>query len=229
VGSQEQLDQVLGPNGALEALAKGRERGLIRFIGVTGHSRPILEKAVRTGLFDTVQHPFNPIETEWLDDVIPAAREENLGIIGMKPLAGGAFKNIEQALLFNLTRGVDVVIPGMDSLDQVNQNIAVGRNIRPLSENDFFLLDNEKDKLKGDLCRRCAYCMPCPNGLNIPMLMLLYRYYDLYDLRGWAHQRLGELEKHYKDCAKCGECVEKCPYDLPVPDLMGRAAEKIRR
>jgi hypothetical protein len=227
VESDEQLEQVLGPGGAFQALDKARDQGKVRFIGVTGHVHAVLEKAVKTGLFDTVQHPFNPLETDWLQAVIPAAKSRNLGIIGMKPIGGGALGYVSQALRFSLTRGVDLVIPGMDSLDQVRENALVGEALTPLTEEELKAFEKEKSRLGPHFCRRCGYCMPCQNGLHIPYLLLLQAYYERYDLADWAADRLDTFEKKYWDCTACGECTERCPYKLPVSDLMKRGAEQM--
>ncbi len=227
VESDEQLDQVLGPGGALQALDTARDQGKVRFIGVTGHVHAVLERAVKTGLFDTVQHPFNPLETDWLQAVIPAAKERNLGIIGMKPIGGGALDYVSQALRFSLTRGVDLVIPGMDSLDQVMENAAVGEALTELTDEELSLFEKERARLGAHFCRRCGYCMPCQNGLHIPYLLLLQAYYERYDLPEWAADRLATFEKKYSDCTGCDECRSRCPYNLPVSDLMKKGAEQM--
>ena len=227
VGSLEQLEKILGPGGAYEALAAAREAGKIRYIGITGHSRSVLVKAIDTGLFDTVQFPYNPIEVEWRDDVIPAAREAGIGTIGMKPLAGGALHNAAAAIRFTLTSGIDLSIPGMDSVEQVDVNTAAAEPLVPPADVELAGLAREKELWGGRFCRRCAYCMPCPNGLDIPFLLLIEAYYSRYELRDWALARLSALEKTFGDCTACGECIEKCPYNLPVPDMMSAAAEHV--
>jgi predicted aldo/keto reductase-like oxidoreductase len=227
VAGDEQLEQVLGPGGAYEELDRARQQGKLRFIGVTGHSRETLAKELRTGLFDTAQLPFNPLETAWLEEVIPAAREVNAGLIGMKPLAGGALGDPAAALRFALHEGVDVVIPGMDSVAQVRQNAAVGVGLRPPDEAETAGFEREQQRWEGHFCRRCGYCKPCPNGLDIPFLLLIEAYYTRYHLERWALDRLAGLDKHYADCEACGECVERCPYDLPVPELMEQAAKVV--
>jgi predicted aldo/keto reductase-like oxidoreductase len=202
---------------------------LVRAIGVTGHSRPVLEQAVRTGAFDTVQLPFNPLETDWLGDVIPAARELDVGIIGMKPVAGGALAALAlPSMRFALDRGVDVVIPGFDKPEQVAENARAGTDFRPPNEAELAAFEREKERWVGHFCRRCGYCMPCPNGLHIPLLLLIEAYYTRYELRDWALERLAPLEQQYEDCLACGECVERCPYDLPVPELMEAAAKIVK-
>jgi predicted aldo/keto reductase-like oxidoreductase len=228
VESDQQLDQVLGSGGAFQALDKAREQGKVRFIGVTGHVHQVLERAVKTGLFDTVQHPFNPLETDWLNDVIPAAKAQGLGTIGMKPIGGGALGYVPLALRFSLTQGMDLIIPGMDSLDQVRENASVGETLTPLNEEELALFEEERARLGPHFCRRCGYCMPCDNGLHIPYLLLLQAYYERYDLPDWSMDRLATFEKKYWDCAACGECTLRCPYNLPVADLMKRGAEQMR-
>lgn len=227
IGTGADLDRVLAPDGALKALVDARAAGKIRWIGITGHSREIMLKAIRTGLFDTAQFPFNPIETEWEDEVIPAAKEGDVGTICMKPLAGGALRNRSLALRFELTRGMDVVIPGMDAVEQVGENASTGERIVAPDAGELAGLEAEK-KLWGDkFCRRCGYCLPCPNGLNIPFLFLIDGYYTRYDLKDWALARLSALPKKFGDCTECGECLEKCPYGLAIPDMMKDAATRV--
>ncbi len=225
IGSEAQLERVLADGGAYEALARARDKGQVRHIGVTGHSRQMLLKAIATGMFDTVQHPFNPIEQEWREDVIPAARQAGLGLIAMKPVAGGAIRNVPAALRFELAGGMDAVIPGMDSIEQVRQNAAVGEELRPPSAREMEALEADRAFWGDRFCRRWGYCMPCPNGLQIPMLLLLQGYHERYGLQDWANERLEGLEKSYEDCQACGLCVERCPYQLPIPDLLRQARE----
>ena len=227
VGSLEELERILAPGGAYEALAQARDEGKIRWIGVTGHSRPVLLKAVLTGLFDTVQLPFNPIENEWEEEVLPAARKARIGTIGMKPVAGGAIRNVGASIRLSLTRGIDVSIPGMDSTRQVDENAAVGEDLRAPTKEELAALQKEKELWGEKFCRRCAYCMPCPEGLNIPFLLLIEGYYSRYELHDWARERLQALSKNFNDCIACGKCLEKCPYELPIPDLMKDAATRV--
>jgi len=222
VGSVEQLERITGPGGAYETLDRARSEGKVRWIGITGHSREILRKAAGMDLFDTLQFPLNAIETEWEDDVVPAAREAGKGTLGMKPVAGGALADVPAAIRYTLARGIDISIPGMDAVEQVDENVKAG-DLAPPTEADLAALATEKEAWGELFCRRCGYCMPCPSGLNIPFLLLLEGYYNRYELKDWAISRMKTQDKVYSDCTECGECLEKCPYSLPIPELMKRA------
>jgi predicted aldo/keto reductase-like oxidoreductase len=227
VGSIAELETALAPGGAYDALVEARAAGKIRWLGITGHSREVMLRAIETGRFDTAQFPFNPIETEWEEAVIPAAKKAGVGTICMKPFAGGAIRNHKAALRYELTRGMDVVIPGMDAVEQVEENASVGKKLVPPDEAALVELHADEMRWGKTFCRRCGYCMPCPNGLNIPFLFLIDGYYTRYELRDWALARLAALEKKFGDCAACGECLTKCPYGLAIPDMMKDASQRV--
>ena len=79
---------MLAPQGAYEAVANARDAGKIRFIGISSHNIAIATEALKTGLFQTLQFPFNFIENDPVNQLFPLAIQNNVGIIGMKPLGG---------------------------------------------------------------------------------------------------------------------------------------------
>jgi predicted aldo/keto reductase-like oxidoreductase len=219
IGSTEDVQKIMAPGGVLEVLQKAKKDGKIKHIGITGHKPPVLLKALKAYDFDTLQVPLNYIERACLDELLPAAKEKGMGIIAMKPVAGGAFKNVTLALRFILTNGADVVIPGMDAENQVTENLTVLGNLNPLKDDELAILEQEKEGMEENFCRRCEYCMPCPEGLPISFLHVLRAYYFRYNLQDWAMGRINSLAKSYKDCIECYECVKKCPYDLDMPKI----------
>ena len=227
ISTEADLEKILGPGGALEALDRARDQGLVRHVGITGHKPWIVEKALDAYDFATLQVPVNIVEQSSLETLIPKARAKGLGVIAMKPVAGGALREVALNLRFILTAGVDVAIPGMDSPQQVEANRAVLDKSLPLSAQEQRLLENEKKRLGDCFCRRCEYCMPCPEGINIPFLHLIEGYYFRYNLKDWAMERLAGMEKSYADCTACGVCVSRCPYELDMPGLFKSAAERI--
>jgi aryl-alcohol dehydrogenase-like predicted oxidoreductase len=175
IPNEADLEKILAPGGALEALIKAKEAGKIRHIGVTIHKPWIGVKALEH--FETVQAPFNVIECAALEKLIPEAKKKKVGLIAMKPVAGGALNEVALNLRYILNSGMDVAIPGMDELDQVEKNLSVLKDLKPLSDSEMAKLNAEKDRLGNNFCRRCEYCMPCPNGLNISFLHVLKAYY----------------------------------------------------
>lgn len=218
------LKKVLDSGGALEALKDARNKGKIGYIGITGHIPAVLVKAINSGEFDTVQFPFNPVETSGTAELIPRARQLNIGTIAMKPFAGGAIKKSVSSLRYILEKGICTVIPGMDTVAQVRENARAGELVEPLTEEQISEIAAEADRLGGRFCRRCEYCQPCPRGIDIPTIFLLDGYWTRYGLKEWAVERYKPLKVKASECTECGECEVKCPYQLPVREMLRSAA-----
>jgi len=228
IASENDLARAMADDGAVAAMVKAKQMGKIRHIGLSGHKPPLVKKALSYFPFATIQIPCNFMETESLPGLIPLAKERRVGVIAMKPVGGGNIREITLNFRFIFNQGVDVAIPGMDAERQVSENAAALNDLSPLGEAEVALLQKEKDRLGGSFCRRCEYCMPCPQGLPISFLHVLKNYYFLYDLKDWVWERLGALAKNYSDCLACGECVKKCPYQLDMPKIFSETWEKMQ-
>ncbi|MGE5371864.1 MAG: aldo/keto reductase [Solirubrobacterales bacterium] len=224
----ETLDRVLAPDGALTALQEAKNRGDIRHIGITGHIRSVLVEALKTRVFETVQFPFNPVETAGAQEMFDVAAACDAGVIIMKPLAGGALQQPELALRYILAHPVSTVIPGMDSVEQVAANARCAAAAGSLSEAEMEVLRREADCLGTSFCRRCEYCMPCPQGIDPPTIFLLDGYYQRYKLQEWAKVRYNGLAVPGDECLECGVCEERCPYGLPIARMVREAAERLK-
>jgi len=219
VRSKEQYDTIMGENGAYRALLEAKEAGKIRAIGITSHTLSVLEMAVETDYFDTIQFPYNAVERQ-AEGVFQRARERSIGVIVMKPLAGGALTVGNLALRFILENpNVSVVIPGMDHLDQVAENARIAA-AEPLTLQERQALKEITDQLGMTFCRRCGYCLPCPQEIDIPTQFLIDGYFTRYNLQGWAKERYAALPKKASDCVQCGACEKRCPYDLPIRTML---------
>ena len=228
VASDADLEKILAADGALAGLLMAQEQGKIGHIGISGHKPRILIKALARFAFASIQVPCNFMETEAAQELIPLARQKRVGIIAMKPIGGGNIREVALNFRFIFDQGVDVAIPGMDAERQVEENVAALHDLSPLSAAETARLQAEKERLGDVFCRRCEYCMPCPQGLPISFLHVLKNYYFLYDLKDWARERLAALAKTYKDCAACGQCVKKCPYHLDMPRIFRETLERMR-
>lgn len=221
------LEKVLGPGGALEALQEAREAGLIGHIGVTGHIKEFLLETLKIPEIETVQFPFNPVESNGVRELLELSGQTETGVIIMKPLAGGAFSNTGLALRFILKHPVSTVIPGMDSLMQLDENVNAGLDPLPLSAQEKKTLEDETGRLGTAFCRRCEYCRPCRQGIDIPSVFLLDGYYQRYNLQEWAKERYHGLKTTADKCIGCGECEEKCPYSLPIREMLAEASKRL--
>ncbi|AZR72806.1 aldo/keto reductase [Anoxybacter fermentans] len=220
VRSIEQLDQILSDDGAYAALLEAKAQGKIKFIGITSHKTPILIEAIRRDKFDTVQVPFNIIEQEPAKELFHLCKEKNIGVIIMKPLAGGALKdNAPASLKYILNHPVSVVIPGMESKSQVDENLSAVLN-PTLTDEEARALQAEAESLGNRFCRKCDYCAPCPNGVDISFMFILDAYYTRYNMPEWATNRYRSLKIDASNCVECGQCEAKCPYELPIIEML---------
>lgn len=220
VRTQEELEKILGPKGAMEALIAARKEGKIRHIGLTGHVVSMALDGLKTGAFETIQAPYNFIEQTAEEELFPYARKEDFGIIAMKPLAGGAYSRPELALRFLLCQEISTIIPGMDSLEQVIQNIELAEEKRELNNEELQYLANEAQAIGSQFCRRCDYCQPCPQGVYISRCFILQGYYERYKLPEWAKDQYKALAVRADACEECGICETRCPYSLPIREML---------
>lgn len=228
VANPADVEKILGPDGALKALTQACQQGYVRHIGITGHKSDVLGPAVETGLFATVQLPYNALEIQTEPLLRQAHDRLNMGTIAMKPLAGGALTAAAAALDFCLQSDfLDVTIPGMDTVEQVEANSATVSG--QVSDSQRRELERLVASLGNRFCRRCEYCQPCPTGLNIPALFLFEGYYSRYDLKQWALERYDSLAKKASDCTGCGVCESRCPYDLPIREMLAQTAAALEK
>ena len=224
-----QLEQVIAPGGALEALLEAREAGKIGHIGITLHSVELFRQCVELSWVETIMFPYNIVETQG-EDLIARCGEKNIGFICMKPLAGGAIQDATLAMRFvSANPNVTVVIPGMAEEKEIDQNLSAMEDNSPLTTQELTQIQSIRGTLGTQFCRRCNYCAPCAVGINIPMVLLVEGYLSRYGLAEWAAQRYAGMEKKASDCISCGLCESRCPYQLPIRDLLKNAAEKLEK
>ena len=219
------LEQVMAPGGALEALCEARAAGKIGHIGITLHSVELFQQAVDLPWVETIMFPYNIVETQG-EELIARCAEKNIGFICMKPLAGGAIEDATTAMRFVASNpNVTVVIPGMADAEEIAQNVSATADTAPLSAEEQGKIQKIRESLGTNFCRRCNYCAPCTAGINIPAVFLFEGYYSRYDLKDWASGRSAQLKKTASDCIGCGVCEDRCPYRLPIRQMLKTAAE----
>jgi aryl-alcohol dehydrogenase-like predicted oxidoreductase len=145
--TEEDIEWVTSPRGALEAFVEAKEKGLARFIGVTGHENPsILRRCIELADFDTVLMPVNPAEPQYLNfmnDLMPFALQKDMGIIAMKVYIRGmasripGIGTIEPFYRFALSYPVTTAIIGCDSIAQLEENVKCAREFAPMKEEEM--------------------------------------------------------------------------------------------
>ncbi len=218
-----ELPDAEDPEGAYAGALEARRRGLIGHIGVTTHRVAVAEECIASGLFETVQFPFCYISSERDLALAGTCAEADIGFIAMKGLAGGLLTNARACHAF-MDRYENVVpIWGIQSLEELEQWIALASEDDAGGTSDVELWDfiaRERQELSGTFCRSCGYCMPCPAGIEIRncarMNMLLRRSpWQRYFTPEWR----AKMEK-INECLNCGSCRSKCPYELDPPSLL---------
>ena len=222
--SVQQLEQVCAPGGALEALLEAKEAGRIGHLGLTAHSLEVFQRALELDWVETVMFPYNIVENQGAD-LMEQAAEKNVGFIGMKPLAGGAIEDAALALRYIAANPhVSVVIPGMYAPGEVAQNAAAVADAAPLSQEEQDRMEQIRKELGTSFCRRCNYCAPCTVGISIPNAFLFHGYLSRYGLADWARSRYEAMPAKAGDWVECGACEERCPYQLPIREMLQKTA-----
>ena len=220
VSTFQTYEQVLGPDGALEAAEQALELGLAGHIGITSHSMDVALEAVQSGHFETVQFPFNLVTHEPADKLIPLAREHDVGFIGMKPLGGGMLSDANLCIKYVLQFDNVIPDPGIEKIAQIEEIAEIVAGSWELAEEEWQDIERIRAELGTRFCRRCGYCEPCPQGVRISVVMNLRSLWRRLPTERLPQGWVGEAVKASRACIECGECEEKCPYQLPIRELL---------
>ena len=244
----DRLEVLTKKGGALEALRKAQDEGIIGHIGFTGHDKPEnFTKLVETGIFDSLTLSYNLLNRSY-ESTIARAGELGVGVVVMGPVGGGLLAAPSEtlrklipggssttaaaALTFVLGNpGVSCACSGMNTFEQIRENVATVDAFNGLSSSEWsqvkVILD-EFHNLRERFCTSCGYCMPCPHGVDIPGNFKIYNYDRVYGLRDWAHGQYGNMDpsKRADCCTECGECEPKCPNEIPIREQLQMVREK---
>jgi len=211
----ESWEVASGPGGAMEGLQLAVEQGKVRHIGVTSHSLQLTETLLATGLLETVMVPFNMIVHEAAEQILPAARAKNVGVIAMKPMAGGQLEEPGLPIRW-LCQFPDVqVLVGFEQEEEVDQVVQLAEASEPLTQAELDEIERMRREMGRLFCRRCGYCQPCPQGIPITNMMVFSSFMRRFGPEV-AARRFGAGFEKVHSCEDCGQCEEKCPYHLPI-------------
>lgn len=216
----EALSDPADPNGSYAGLVEARQKGLVRFIGLTNHGLERATAAARSGLYDTIQFPLSSLSSDSDLDIIGACKDNDVGLIAMKALSGGLITNAASSFAF--LRQWKNVLPiwGIQREAELGEFLALEANPPALNGRMWERIENDRQELKGKFCRGCGYCMPCPTGIQISwaarMSLLLRRAPHQNFLTDSWREKMALI----RECTLCGQCKSKCPYGLDTPALL---------
>jgi len=152
VRTDEEIEEIFGKAGAIEAFVEAKEKGLVRFIGLTGHHDPlILRTCIERFAFDTVLIPVNPAEPHYnsfIGQVMPLAVERGMGVVAMKVYFRGAAAQIAPGNLdlfyrYALSQQVSTAVIGCDTIEQLEENVRFASAFSPLTKDEQEMLSEQ--------------------------------------------------------------------------------------
>ncbi|MBI3931469.1 MAG: aldo/keto reductase [Chloroflexi bacterium] len=225
VADSDSFERILAPDGALAAVEEAKRAGVVKHIGVTSHSLDMAKELVKSDRFETIMFPFNFITCEAADELLPLCREHDVGYIVMKPLAGGMLDNITIAFKY-LFQFPDIVpIPGIEKIEEIEEIVQVLEGPWQMTEAEQSQMQRLREELGTRFCRRCDYCQPCTEEIPIATVMTSGSFARRLPPERLFSGMLAEALEKAAYCTACGLCEPKCPYGLPIIDIIAERAE----
>ena len=201
------------------AMLEAKEEGLIKHIGITTHKITIAHEALDSGLYETLQFPFSYISGDEELKIVQKCKELDVGFIAMKAMGGGLLKNAKAS--FAYMNQFDNVLPiwGVQHMSELEEFLSFPND---LIVDESLQRDIEEDKkvLGDNFCRGCGYCMPCPEGINISLCARMSLWIRRFPTEPNMDERTQQIMQKTRDCIECYACVDNCPYELDIPELL---------
>lgn len=243
--------------GVVDYCVQLQKEGRIRYYGFSFHdSYEVFEEVIRYRNWDFCQIQYNYMDTQEQAGDKGYALAESLGIplVIMEPVKGGSLANFSEDInerfhkmdsdgsiaswalrWVGSHKNVMVVLSGMSTEEQVEDNLKTFAHFRPLSGKEESAIAGIVEELTARVqngCTGCRYCMPCPAGVNIPENFAVWNKYHMYGTyehvkNAWENG-LKEEEKA-KSCIKCGKCEALCPQKLTIRADLERVQEDFDR
>jgi predicted aldo/keto reductase-like oxidoreductase len=248
---------VLASEEVLGAFDQLKKDGKIRFTGTSCHRDPVgvLTPTIKSGKYDMIAVAYNAysgtqvekdkvyddyLARSGIEEVIALAKENDVGVVAMKSMAGGDRQNLEafrtegvsipQAKLKWVLQNdaVAAVITEMVNFDILEENMAASGV--QMSSAERRVLGEYVKATSGDYCRMCGTCLlHCPSEVAIPDIMRYAMYHEAHGKTGLARMEYGKLsvENTVVGCNLCGRCEEMCPYGLQIVQKLRRAHQML--
>lgn len=216
--------------GLYEAMLEAQQQGKVRHIGITNHRVAVAQEAIDCGLYETLQFPFSYLASDVELNLVRQCGEKNIGFIAMKGLAGGLINHAATAYAYLAQPQFAHVEPiwGIQRESELDEFISFMDNPPTLTPEMMERIENDRKELSGDFCRGCAYCQPCPAGIEIESCNRMYLFLRRAPYSVYLTQEFKEKMEQVEKCIGCGQCRKKCPYNLDTPNLLKRNYEDFK-
>ncbi len=243
--------------GCVKRLEELKAEGKIKYLGFSFHDGyDAFEEILNYRDWDFCQIQFNYMDADQQAGMkgYRLAEERQVPLVIMEPVKGGTLAAFAEDITGRFRAldprasvasfalrwvgslpNVKVVLSGMSTMEQVEDNLKTFGAFRPLSEMESREIDEIVALIKGRVkngCTGCGYCMPCPAGVDIPGNFRVWNTYHMYQnynmVKGGWENRLGD-GKQAKNCVKCGKCEKACPQKLHIREDLERVQEDLEK
>lgn len=243
--------------GCVKRLEELKAQGKIKYLGFSFHDGyDAFEEILSYREWDFCQIQLNYMDADQQAGMkgYKLAEERQVPLVIMEPVKGGTlaayadditgrFRELDpQASVASFALrwvgslpNVKVILSGMSTMGQVEDNLKTFEEFRPLSERESKEIDQIVALIKGRVrngCTGCGYCMPCPAGVDIPGNFRIWNTYHMYQnynmVKGGWENRLGDA-KQAKNCVKCGKCEKACPQKLHIREDLTKVQEDMEK
>ncbi len=222
VNDLDAMKKILDPeNGLIQDFEDARKAGKIRHIGATAHKMDTAKELIKSGRFETVMFPFNVVTCEPADELLSLCREYDVGFINMKPMAGGMLEDAAVAFKYLFQFPDIVIIPGIEKVNEIEEIVSLYEGSHTMTDAEKDKMERLREELGTQFCRRCDYCQPCQQEIPISMLMTFPSFVKRLPPDWYLkNPRIPAMMEKAADCIECGECEDRCPYNLPIREMI---------
>ena len=225
VNNTKHLETVLEPNGLLDFVEEQKKAGKVKHIGITSHQIDIAKEAIASERFETVMFPFNFVTDEAATELLPLARQHDVGFIAMKPLAGGMLDNANICFKY-LFQFPDVLpIPGIEKPQEIEEIVEILEKSPKMTKAEKAEMAKMKQERGHRFCHRCDYCQPCTANIPISTVLTSASFAKRLPEERFFTEMVAKAMEAAANCADCGECEERCPYHLPIREMLNEQVE----
>ena len=245
VDKEDDYDRIIN-DGLYELAKRYQEKGIARYIGISGHKTGVAIKAAKSGLFDVMMHPVNlathAISTPFRrgfaqgdkrDELLVTCKQNNVGLLAIKPFWGGKLLKPDQAysatpaqcIHYCLSQiGVDAVVAGVESTREVDELFAYHEKSNAEKDYSAILAAQDTENNLISECVYCNHCLPCPVSIDIALMM---KFHDeaKFESSPELRRAYSSINPNAADCIECGECADRCPFQIDVVEKMRETTE----